>query len=64
MTFAVAGFAALASPWALLVLPTFAWRFAGDNPYYWGTDFHYSILLMVIVAVAAIDAMDRHPPLR
>jgi uncharacterized membrane protein len=64
MTFAVAGFAALASPWALLVLPTFAWRFAGDNAYYWGTDFHYSILLMVIVAVAAIDAMERFPPLR
>lgn len=64
MTFAVAGFAALASPWALLVLPTFAWRFAGDNAFYWGTDFHYSILLMVIVAAAAIDAMDRHPPLR
>ncbi len=64
MTFAVAGFAALVSPWALLVLPTFAWRFAGDNPFYWGTDFHYSILLMVIVAVAAIDAMDRFPPLR
>ena len=64
MTFAVAGFAAFASPWALLVLPTFAWRFAGDNPYYWGIDFHYSILLMVIVAVAAIDAMDRRPQLR
>ncbi len=64
MTFAVAGFAAFASPWALLVLPTFAWRFAGDNPYYWGVDFHYSILLMVIVAVAAIDAMDRRPQLR
>ncbi|MGH3459527.1 DUF2079 domain-containing protein [Aeromicrobium sp.] len=64
MTFAVTGFAALASPWALLVLPTFAWRFAGDNPYYWGTDFHYSILLMTIVAVAAIDAIGRHPRLR
>ncbi len=64
MTFAVGGLAALASPWALLVLPTFAWRFAGDNPYYWGTDFHYSILLMVIVAVAAIDAMARHRWLR
>ena len=64
MTFAVGGFAALASPWALLVLPTFAWRFAGDNAFYWGTGFHYSILLMVIVAVAAIDAMDRRPPLR
>jgi uncharacterized membrane protein len=64
MTFAVAGFAAFASPWALLVVPTFAWRFAGDNPYYWGVDFHYSILLMVIVSVAAIDAMDRRPQLR
>jgi uncharacterized membrane protein len=64
MTFAVTGLAALGSPWALLVLPTFAWRFAGDNPYYWGTDFHYSILLMVIVAVAAIDAMGRLPRLR
>ncbi len=64
MTFAVGGFAALASPWALLVLPTFAWRFAGDNPYYWGIDFHYSVLLMVIVAVAAIDAMNRRPQLR
>jgi uncharacterized membrane protein len=64
MTFAAGGLAALASPWSLLVLPTFAWRFAGDNPYYWGTDFHYSILLMVIVAVAAIDAMARHPWLR
>jgi uncharacterized membrane protein len=64
MTFAVGGLAALASPWSLLVLPTFAWRFAGDNPYYWGTDFHYSILLMVVVAVAAIDAMVCHPRLR
>ena len=64
MTFAVGGLAALASPWSLLVLPTFAWRFAGDNPYYWGTDFHYSILLMAVVAVAATDAMVRHPRLR
>lgn len=61
MTFAVGGLVAVASPWAWLVLPTFAWRFAGDNPYYWSTDFHYSILLMPIVAVAAIDVMGRHP---
>lgn len=61
MTFAVGGLAALASPWALLVVPTFAWRFVGDNPYYWGTDFHYSLLLMPIVAVAAVDVMDRCP---
>jgi uncharacterized membrane protein len=64
MTFAVGGLAALASPWALLVLPTFGWRFLGDNPYYWGTDFHYSLLLMPIVAVAAVDAMSRWRRLR
>jgi len=64
LTLGITGLAALASPWALLVLPTFAWRFAGDNPFYWGTDFHYSLLLMPIVFVAMIDAMVRWPRLR
>jgi uncharacterized membrane protein len=64
VTLAVTGLAALGSPWVLLVLPTFAWRFVGDNPYYWGTDWHYSLLLMPIVFVAAVDAMRRYPPLR
>jgi uncharacterized membrane protein len=64
MTFAVGGLAALASPWVLLVVPTFGWRFLGDNPYYWGTDFHYSLVLMPIVAVAAVDAMARWRRLR
>lgn len=64
VTVAITGFAALVSPWALLVLPTFAWRFAGDNSSYWGLDFHYSLVLMPIVFVAAIDAMHRHGSLR
>lgn len=64
VTVGITGLAALASPWVLLVLPTFAWRFVGDNPYYWGTDWHYSLLLMPIVFVAAVDAMRRFPPLR
>ncbi|MET1062537.1 MAG: DUF2079 domain-containing protein, partial [Aeromicrobium sp.] len=64
VTFGVTGLAALLSPWALLVLPTFGWRFVGDNAYYWGTDWHYSALLMPIVFVAAIDAMRRRPVLR
>ncbi|MGJ9421203.1 DUF2079 domain-containing protein [Aeromicrobium sp. CF3.5] len=64
VTVAVTGFAALFSPWALLALPTFAWRFAGDNSSYWGLDFHYSLVLMPIVFVAAIDAMQRHDNLR
>ncbi|MDR7086153.1 putative membrane protein [Aeromicrobium panaciterrae] len=64
LTIAITGLAALFSPWLLLVLPTFAWRFAGDNAYYWGTEWHYSLVLMPIVFVAMIDAMKRWPQLR
>ncbi|MET0928207.1 MAG: DUF2079 domain-containing protein [Aeromicrobium sp.] len=64
LTVAITGLAALASPWILLVLPTFAWRFAGDVPYYWGTEWHYSLVLMPIVFVAMIDAIGRRPVLR
>jgi uncharacterized membrane protein len=64
LTIGITGLAALLSPWVLLVLPTFAWRFAGDNVYYWGTEWHYSLLLMPIVFVAMIDAMQRRPALR
>jgi uncharacterized membrane protein len=64
LTVAITGFAALASPWVLLVLPTLAWRFAGDVPFYWGTEWHYSLVLMPIVFVAMIDAMHRRPSLR
>ena len=64
LTVGVTGFAALGSPWILLVLPTFAWRFAGDVPFYWGTEWHYSLVLMPIVFVAMIDAMQRRPVLR
>jgi uncharacterized membrane protein len=64
LTLGITGLAALASPWALVAVPTFAWRFVGDNPYYWGTDFHYSLVLMPIVFVAMIDAISRWPRLR
>ncbi|MEH3033508.1 MAG: DUF2079 domain-containing protein [Aeromicrobium erythreum] len=64
LTVGVTGLAALWSPWVLVVLPTFAWRFAGDNAFYWGTDWHYSLLLMPVVFVAAVDAMRRRPVLR
>ncbi len=64
LTFAVTGLAALLSPWALLVLPTFAWRFVGDKAFYWGTEWHYSLILMPIVFVAMIDVMRRWPTLR
>ncbi|MET0952516.1 MAG: DUF2079 domain-containing protein [Aeromicrobium sp.] len=64
LTFGVTGLAALGSPWALVAVPTLLWRFTGEVPYYWGTDYHYSLVLMPIVFVAAIDAIERRPRLR
>jgi hypothetical protein len=64
LTVGITGLAAVLSPWVLVAVPTFAWRFVGDNPYYWGTDFHYSLALMPIVFVAMIGAMTRWPRLR
>ena len=59
LTFGVAGFLALASPWALLALPILATRFAADEPFYWGTEWHYSLTLMPIVFIALVDVMNR-----
>jgi uncharacterized membrane protein len=50
---------ALRSPVLLLALPTLAWRLTSDNPYYWGTGYHYSLTLMPIVFVAFIDGLRR-----
>ncbi|WP_189820895.1 DUF2079 domain-containing protein [Streptomyces finlayi] len=52
-------FGALRSPLLLLALPTLAWRFTSSNTFYWGTDFHYSAVLMPIAFFALIDARDR-----
>jgi len=59
LTLAVGGLVAVVSPWVVVALPTLAWRFAADNPYYWGTDWHYSLLLMPVMALAAVDVMRR-----
>ena len=64
LTLGITGLAALWSPWVWLVVPTFAWRFAGDVPFYWGTEWHYSLVLMPIVFVAMIDAIHQRPVLR
>lgn len=64
LTLGVGGLVAVASPWAIAAVPTLTWRFAADNPYYWGTGFHYSLLLMPIASIAAIDAIRRRPALR
>jgi len=59
LLFAITAFIALRSPISLLVLPTLLWRFAGTNPAYWGTGWHYSAVLMPIVFVALIDGIER-----
>ena len=59
VTFGSVAFLALLSPWALLAAPTLAWRFAGDNPTWWGTEWHYSLVLAPVLAIAAIDGIDR-----
>jgi uncharacterized membrane protein len=61
LTLCIGGLVALMSPWALVAVPTLAWRFAADNPFYWGTDFHYAAVLMPVMALAGVDAMRRHP---
>lgn len=61
ITVAVSGFIAARSPWLLVAIPTLLWRFIGDNPAYWGIDYHYSAHLMPIVFIAMIDAMSKEP---
>lgn len=51
------GFLAMRSPLVLIAVPTLAWRFASANPYYWGTEFHYSAVLMPIAFAAAVHAV-------
>ncbi len=56
---AITGGLALRSPFALVAVPTVAWRFLSDNPAYWGTDWHYSMVLMPILFIALIDGIMR-----
>ncbi|MFF4158449.1 DUF2079 domain-containing protein [Streptomyces sp. NPDC001678] len=51
------GLLALRSPVLLVALPTLGWRFASHDDHYWGTDWHYSAVLMPIVFIALTDAL-------
>jgi len=55
MLVATAGVVGLRSPLVLLMLPTLAWRFAGDVPHYWGWQWHYSAVLMPVAFAALLD---------
>lgn len=53
------GLLALRSPLILAALPTIGWRFISHDDHYWGTDWHYSAVLMPVIALALVDAADR-----
>ena len=50
------GLLALRSPLILAALPTLGWRFVSHDDHYWGTDWHYSAVLMPVVVLALVDA--------
>ncbi|MEU2396232.1 DUF2079 domain-containing protein [Streptomyces sp. NPDC007369] len=52
-------FLALRSPLVLVAVPTLLWRGVSDNASHWGTDFHYSLILMPILFAAFVDALHR-----
>ncbi len=52
-------FLAVFSPIVLLAAPTLLWRFLATDPSYWGTQYHYSLILMPIVFAAFIDVLGR-----
>lgn len=51
------GLLALRSPILIAALPTLGWRFLSSDGHYWGTDWHYSAVLMPIVTLALVDAL-------
>ncbi|MFF5704473.1 DUF2079 domain-containing protein [Streptomyces sp. NPDC012794] len=52
------GLLALRSPLLLVAVPTLGWRFLSGDPHYWSTGYHYSAVLMPVLALALADALD------
>lgn len=59
MLVVITALVALRSPLVLVAVPTIVWRFAGSTVFYWGTTWHYSVILMPILFAAAIDGIVR-----
>ncbi|WP_236652364.1 DUF2079 domain-containing protein [Streptacidiphilus neutrinimicus] len=55
MLVAPTGFLCLRAPLLWLTVPTLLWRFASDNPNYWGVSYHYSAVLMPVVFAAMLQ---------
>ncbi|MDR7253408.1 putative membrane protein [Nocardioides sp. BE266] len=64
VTFGVVGFACLRNRWALVAVPTFAWRFTAPKMAYWTPLWHYSAPLMPVVFLAAVPVLARARPLQ
>jgi uncharacterized membrane protein len=56
-------FLPLLSRISILALPTLAWHLLASNPAYSGTRYHYGVVLMPIVFLAAADGLARLPHL-
>ncbi|MET7599095.1 DUF2079 domain-containing protein [Streptomyces sp. NPDC004082] len=57
MLLAPTAFLAVRSPLILVAVPTLLWRFASDDPAFWGTNYHYSAILMPVVFAAFADGL-------
>jgi uncharacterized membrane protein len=57
-TYATAGLCWFSSL-TLVAVPTLVWRFLAANPLYWGTDWHYDLILMPVVFAAAVEVLSR-----
>lgn len=51
------GFLFLRSSLSLVLLPTLLWRFASSQEGYWGTEWHYSAVLMPVLFLALVDGV-------
>ncbi|MEE6294770.1 DUF2079 domain-containing protein [Georgenia wangjunii] len=61
MLAAVAGVVGVRSPLVLAMVPTLAWRFLGNVPFYWGWTWHYNAVLMPVALAALLDALGPRP---
>ena len=49
----------VASPFAIVILPTLLWRLLSNTEAYWLSTWHYSLVLMPIVFMALLDVLVR-----
>lgn len=63
MLAATTGLIGLRSALSWLMVPTLAWRLAGNVSFYWGWEWHYSAPLMPIAVAALLDQLAPQEPI-